>query len=135
MSYAKYKDLPGGEKKENFSAPNQQPSDSKITYIKDFNHKKQLIESHRICLVYIYADWCQPCKNIAAKYTQMSNKYASDGLCLIAKENVEVGISPDVRGVPTFQFFKDGKYLTMDIVGADILSVEKRLNELIQSLN
>ena len=134
MSYAKYKDLPGGEKKENFNSSNN-PPESKIVNIQNFNHKKQLIENHKISLVYIYADWCEPCKKIAAKYNQMSNKYALDGVCLIAKENVEVGISPDVRGVPTFQFFKDGNYLTMDIVGADILSVEKRLNELLQSLN
>ena len=60
------------------------------------------------------------------------NNYNNPGICMLLKENVENGLS-NCKGVPTFQFFKDGKYLNTDIIGADILSVDKRIQELLSS--
>ena len=52
-------------------------------------------------------------------------------MCALVEENSELNLS-NVRGVPTFQFFKNGQYVNEDIVGADINAVEKKLITLLQ---
>lgn len=146
-TYAKYKDLGGNDPNGSASNVNSvsqsapsQPSvaqqnvqvPSSVVEIQNLEHKKHIISNNRVCVIKIHASWCQPCKQIAPKYNQMANKYSGPGLCCLAQENSELGIS-NVRGVPTFQFFKEGRYLNNDIVGADIGIVEKRIIELLQS--
>lgn len=148
-NYAKYKDLGGATDSFNTAAPtqnttplqgvgNSQPQQpvapkqqpSRVIPITALEQKKKLILENKVCVVKIYADWCQPCKMIAPRYDQLSNKFL--GAACLATENSELGIS-NVKGVPTFQFFKNGKYINQDIVGGDINSVEKRIIELLQN--
>jgi len=121
--------------------PQQQMSNNKPSYpnqslpvidVKTIEEKKHYIANNKVCVVYIYGTFCEPCKQIASRYVELINKYNKLGLCMLLKENVENGLS-NCRGVPTFQFFKDGNYLNTDIVGADILSVEKKVQELLNS--
>jgi hypothetical protein len=55
---------------------------------------------------------------------------------LLAKQETKVeylsGGAEEVKGVPTFQFFKQGKYVG-SIVGADVPGVEKKLLELLSN--
>ena len=143
-NYAKYKDL--GASTDSFNMPqpsqkqplqgvgntpappNQNAPQSRVVHIQSLDHKKQLILENKVLVVKVYADWCGPCKMIATRYGQLSNKFFG-GACL-AEEDSELGIS-NVKGVPTFQFFKNGKYINQDIVGADITAVEKRVMELL----
>lgn len=142
-NYAKYKDLGGSTDSFNMPQPTQQPlqgvgntptppsqnaPQSRVVNIQSLDHKKQLILENKVLVVKVYADWCGPCKMIAPRYGQLSNKFFG-GACL-ANEDSELGIS-NVKGVPTFQFFKNGKYMNQDIVGADINAVEKRIMELL----
>ena len=143
-NYAKYKDLGGSTDSFNMPQPSQAaplqgvgnttpapqngPPQSRVVHIQSLDHKKQLILENKVCVVKVYADWCGPCKMIATRYGQLSNKFFG-GACL-AEEDSELGIS-NVKGVPTFQFFKNGKYINQDIVGADINAVEKRIMELL----
>jgi len=148
-NYAKYKDLGGNDPNgsasnintgsvpaqpvnQNIGVGTHSPMPSSVVEIQNLEHKKHLISNNRVCVVKIHADWCQPCKQIAPRYNQIANKYSGPGLCCLSQENSELGIS-NVRGVPTFQFFKEGRYLNNDIVGADISLVEKRIMELLQS--
>jgi thiol-disulfide isomerase/thioredoxin len=148
-NYAKYKDLGGGENNDSFNTgkssseskgvqqPNtQQPEVSPIIEIQSLEHKKHLLASgNKVFVVKVYANWCQPCKQIASRCSQIASKYLSQvppGMFIFAQENSDLKIS-NVKGVPTFQFFKDGKYINEDLVGADVAAVDKKIFELLRS--
>jgi thioredoxin 1 len=104
-----------------------------VMMIQSLTHKKQLINTNRILIVDISADWCGPCKVIAPRYAEMAQMYNRPGVCMLVKEDVDMKFSPTVRGVPLFQFYFNG-VLHSSITGADIDGVEAKLNELIQEL-
>ena len=149
-SYAKYKDLGnGGDSSNNVtgnSAPQMQPNQQmagvgagpptfghpEVVEVQSLEHKKHFINTHKVCVVKIHAEWCQPCKAIAPRYAQMAQKYNRPGVCVLVAENADLNLS-NVRGVPTHQFFKNGQYLNQDVVGADIAAVEKKLMELLST--
>lgn len=101
-----------------------------IISIEDKNQKIELIEQNRLLCVEIYADWCGPCKQIAADYSMMAAKYGTRG-ALLVKELYEKKLSSDIQGVPTFRFFLDGKMINEEVVGADLDSVEKIIQKLL----
>ena len=150
-SYAKYKDLGnGGDSSNNItgnSAPQMQPNQQmagvgagspppsghpEVVEIQSLEHKKHFINTHKVCVVKIHAEWCQPCKSMSLRYAQMAQKYNRPGVCALVAENSDLNLS-NVRGVPTHQFFKNGQYLNQDVVGADISAVEKKLMELLST--
>ena len=98
--------------------------------IKTIEDKRNFIKGNKVCVVYIYADFCHPCKIVAPLYEQLYSKYYSEGVCVLIKENAELNLSSNVTVVPTFQFFINGNYETT-ITGADIKSIEDKINELI----
>jgi thioredoxin 1 len=75
--------------------------------------------SKGVTLVDFYATWCGPCKMMAPVVEQLAQEFA--GRVNVAKvdvdENMELAMRFQVRGVPTFGIFKDGKLLQC-IVGA-----------------
>ena len=136
-NYAKYKDLGDGNKTENFSSQSVKPKSKfpPVYELKTQQDKLTLIKNNKICVVDIWADWCQPCKQIADRYAELAQKYTNLGECVIVKENIETKISENIRGVPTFQFFKDGILLqNKTVVGGDIKKVQETIEELLSSL-
>jgi thioredoxin 1 len=112
-----------------------QPPDAAV-HIENADHKSNLIQSHRIAVIDCYGDFCQPCKVIAPAYEELAKKYRRDGICVLAKEDVKLGLSNEVRGVPTFFIYKDGNVVDK-VVGADLTSedgVEQKLLNVIQTL-
>ena len=110
---------------------------SGVISIENLEHKINLIKQNRVCVVDVYADWCGPCKAISSRYEEIARKYSRPGVCAVVKENIEKNIKetslfPEVKGVPFFQFFKNGIFIT-SIVGADIQSVENKIVELINN--
>ena len=132
-NYAKYKDLGDGNKPvENF---NSKSSDKprpkfKVYEIQSQEDKNKLIQHNKLCVVDICAEWCQPCKQIADRYSELASKYSNPGNCVLVKENVDSKFSTGIKGVPTFQFFKEGK-LVETIVGGDIKEVQKTIENLL----
>ena len=104
-----------------------------VPEIETAEDKKNMLSSHKICLVDVYADWCGPCKLTAPGFAKMFKNYNLKGVVALAKENVELGLSRSVQVIPTFQYFVDGK-LDSIITGADVNSVEEKLVELIKSM-
>jgi thioredoxin 1 len=138
MSYAKYKDL--GEKKDG-----QEENNDNQVYafeIKNLQQKTDFIKNNILCVVKVWAEWCGPCKQIAGRYQKLAKQYSKPGFCMLIKQNIEdfkdssgnftelKGL-PIVKGVPTFQFFMNGKYID-SIVGADLKDVENKIKSLLQ---
>jgi len=104
-----------------------------VPEIQNAEDKKNMLSSFKICLIDIYADWCGPCKLTASAFTKLFKNYNLKGVVGLAKENVELGLSPSVQVIPTFQFIVDGK-LDSIITGADMDNVEQKLVSLIKNI-
>jgi len=103
-----------------------------IPIILKIEDKMHLIQNYKVCVVDVYADWCGPCKIVSPLFSQLFTKYNIPGICILAKENVDLKLSPNIQVVPSFQFFLYGQ-LESIISGADITLVENKIIELINS--
>ena len=83
------------------------------------NFKTEVLDSHLPVLVDFWAEWCIPCKLIAAALAEISEEYK--GKIKIGKLNVDehpdVAFQYQVRGIPNLKIFKGGK-IADEIVGA-----------------
>ncbi len=80
--------------------------------------KKQIASGSVI--VDFYTDWCGPCKAIAPAFEKLSKEHEGVKFLKVnVEENEEVGALHDVRSIPTFVGFRDGKMVGR-IEGADI---------------
>jgi len=102
----------------------------KITRHED---KNILLNKYKLVVVDVNADWCSPCKIVSPQFNKLYSKYNIDNVCTLAKENVDLGLSPSVTVVPTFQFFYKGN-LDSIITGADITQVEAKIIEILNKI-
>tara|TARA_B100000035_G_C20562718_1_gene363277 strand:- start:124 stop:393 length:270 start_codon:yes stop_codon:yes gene_type:complete len=82
-------------------------------------------------IYYFTASWCGPCKSIYPEIETLNNKYTNINFYKIdvdEQENDELCNKYNVSSIPYFLFFKDGVKIG-EVVGADIKSVEKIINE------
>lgn len=128
MSYSSYKNL-GNKTDEGI---NKEIMEKLVPRLTSTTDKMRVLTTHKIVVIDIYADWCQPCKAIAPRIAELSRKYSYPSLCAFAKENLDDKISnnEDITGVPTFQFYVGGKMIK-SIVGADVPEIEKQLVSLL----
>lgn len=105
-----------------------------IPQILKIEDKMYLIQNNKVCVVDVYADWCGPCKIVSPLFSKLFAKYNIPSICILAKENVDLKLSPSIQVVPSFQFFLNGQ-LESVISGADITLVENKIVELINSNN
>ena len=105
-----------------------------VPEIKTSDEKKNMINSFRICLIDVYAEWCGPCKITAPVFSNLFKNYNLAGVVGLAKENVELGLSPNVQVIPTFQFYVNGQFESV-MTGADMDALEKKLVELNYHIN
>lgn len=139
MSYAKFKNLGNQtasdqnelEQLRNNTKQNIQSNDNLIK-LRSLEHKKSLIGQNRLLVVDVYGEFCNPCKMLMPEFATLASKYNQPGTCMLVKEDVEMGFSPDVTGVSTFQFYFNGR-LHDSMLGADLKKVEQTILNLLQS--
>jgi thioredoxin 1 len=85
----------------------------------DDNFESEVLGSDKLTIVDLWAEWCGPCKQMNPVVEQLAQEY--EGRAVIGKLNVDdnpkVPMEYNVRGIPTFLFFKNGK-LVDRIVGS-----------------
>lgn len=123
--YKSYSDL--GRKEEN-------DGKDSVHEIKTLEEKENLIRNNRVVVFDIYTDWCAPCKQIASEYSAMSTIHSKMGECLLVKENLDLKLTENIRAIPTFQFYKDGRMVD-EIVGANIQLVQEKLKSILNQNN
>ncbi|KAG9447431.1 hypothetical protein H6P81_013559 [Aristolochia fimbriata] len=75
----------------------------------------------KVVVLDMYTQWCGPCKVIAPKYRELSEKF-SDVVFLkldCNQDNKSLAKELGIRVVPTFKIFKDGK-VVKEVTGAKI---------------
>lgn len=85
--------------------------------------------STQLIIIDMYATWCGPCKMIAPKIEQLSNKYLN---AIFVKVNVdeaeEISNHFNISSMPTFIFIKN--YEEVDrVIGANIQKIEEVLKK------
>ena len=84
-----------------------------MTQLTDDSFLEQIQDS-KLIAIKAYADWCQPCKNIAPIFAEMADLYESEVKCA----SINVDTNPvatshfGIRGLPTILFIKDGKVVS-----------------------
>ena len=74
---------------------------------------QELINGQTPVLVDFHATWCQPCKVMSPILKEVSKEIGDKGkvIKIDVDKNQKAAASFNVRGVPTFILFKEGKVL------------------------
>ncbi|KAL2006229.1 hypothetical protein VTN00DRAFT_9883 [Thermoascus crustaceus] len=76
-----------------------------------------------------FATWCGPCKAIAPKVAEFSERYPNAKFYQIDVDQLsDVAADLGVRAMPTFLLFKDGEQVG-EIVGANAAALEAAIKE------
>jgi thioredoxin 1 len=98
----------------------------------DASFESDVLSSDYVTVVDFWAEWCGPCKMMDPVLEELAIEY--DGRAMFGKLNVddnpEIPINYNIRGIPTFLFFKDGE-LKGKIVGA---TTKQALKDTIDSM-
>ena len=88
-----------------------QLSDYNVIEVQNIDHKNHIIVNNNVVCVYLFADWCIPCKKIAPEYAQLAKYFHNPGTSLLVKENIDLKLTKDYNcgGVPAFIFYKNGQ--------------------------
>ena len=108
----------------------QDKKDSKVVEITDDNFERAVTQSPVPVLVDFWAAWCAPCRAMAPHIDALAEAY--DGKVRFGKLDADAHQDTvarlDVRSLPTFLIFKDGK-----VVGQIVGAVPKsRLEDLVK---
>lgn len=103
--YASYKSL----------APNEDKT-PKYTCMEmqDLNHRKKMLTENKLVCIYLFAEWCVPCKTIGPLFAKLAQQYNRPGVCLLVKENVDLELTRDfqITSIPAFIFYYNGRLVT-----------------------
>jgi thioredoxin 1 len=116
----------------NATAPATTPEkkESKVVEITDENFERTVAASPVPVLVDFWAAWCSPCRAMAPHVEALAEAYAGQVRVgkLDADGNQDIVAKLDVRSLPTFLVFKEGK-----VVGQIVGAVPKsRLEDLVK---
>lgn len=93
------------------------------------NFETEVLQAQGTVLVDFYADWCGSCKMMAPLVERMAEKY--EGRIKIGKLNVEEAMEISdryqVRNIPTFIFFQNGKPVETHIGGMSAADLENKI--------
>jgi thioredoxin 1 len=132
MSYAKYKDLgdsglsAGSSNKSNSTSGSSPPSS--VYEIQSQEDKEQLLKSFRVVVNNIHGTFCSPCKQLAPRYEKLAKEMYDPGNIILVKENVELNLTKNIRGVPTFLIYVNGALISSTI-GGDFNELQNRIRD------
>jgi thioredoxin 1 len=107
-----------------------QNTDDDCVHVTSIEHKQEIINKHKVCVVDVYGTWCAPCVAIGPHFYELAKKYNASGMCALVKEDVDKHLSPSVTAVPAFVFYLNGVEVDT-LTGANIKGVELKLNQLL----
>ena len=84
-----------------------------VIEINEENFHQEVIENDSPVLLDIYAEWCNPCKQIQPAVEQLSEEYS--GRVKVCKANIEknsqLAKEYGISALPAFLSFKDGEMI------------------------
>ena len=90
---------------------------TKVTTKDSFN--SVVLSESKLVLTDFWAEWCGPCKQIAPRLEELSEKYSENlSVCKIdVDSNRELALEYNVRSIPSLILFKNGEQVDT-LIGA-----------------
>lgn len=113
-----------------------QPDDQIITIEDQETFDKFLrLTNQAVCVLDVYAKWCQPCKALAPAYFELSKMYKEKGIYLMKMDGEnpvfsESDLRQHITAFPTFLIFKNGQ-IVKKLVGGPISKIDEMLSVLV----
>ncbi|KAL1833188.1 hypothetical protein DCAR_0103257 [Daucus carota subsp. sativus] len=84
-------------------------------------------KDNKIVIVNFSASWCDPCRNVAPYYSELSEKHPSLMFLSIDVDDLnEFSSQWDIKATPTFFFLKNGQQYDK-LVGANRAELDKKI--------
>ena len=96
-----------------------------------------LLEAKGLVVVDFGAEWCKPCQHVKPLFDELSRKEAYRDVTFLtidADENPVIIGENSISAFPTFKFFLNSAEEDLPIVGADIIDVQAKLDELLAGM-
>ena len=79
----------------------------------------EVLQNDKLALVDFWAEWCGPCKQIAPRLDEISEKYSENlSVCKVdVDSNRELALQYNVRSIPSLMIFKKGEMID-SLIGA-----------------
>ena len=73
----------------------------------------EVLQNDKLVLVDFWAEWCGPCKQIAPRLDEISEKYSETlSVCKVdVDSNRELALQYNVRSIPSLMIFKEGEMI------------------------
>ena len=73
----------------------------------------EVLQNDKLVLVDFWAEWCGPCKQIAPRLDEISEKYSEYlSVCKVdVDSNRELALQYNVRSIPSLMIFKEGEMI------------------------
>ena len=73
----------------------------------------EVLQNDKLVLVDFWAEWCGPCKQIAPRLDEISEKYSENlSVCKVdVDSNRELALQYNVRSIPSLMIFKEGEMI------------------------
>ncbi|KAF4269371.1 hypothetical protein KXW98_002736 [Aspergillus fumigatus] len=114
-----------------FSSPAATMSHGKVIAVDNPVIYKALTSSGPV-VVDFFATWCGPCRAVAPKVGELSEKYSNVRFIQVDVDKVRsVAQEMNIRAMPTFVLYKDGQPLEKRVVGGNV----RELEEMIKSIS
>lgn len=110
-----------------------------VKEIKTIENFAEIISNQETSFTVIdfFADWCGPCKKIAPFIDKLADKYPTVSFYKINSDKEELALvcnACKISALPTFCFFRNGKYIT-NITGANEQNLEDKIIALLEIVN
>jgi thioredoxin 1 len=97
----------------------------------DANFKVEALESSKLVVVDLWAEWCGPCKMMGPIIDELADEFKDTTLVgkMDVDANSEVSVNYNVRGIPTFLFFKNGELVDKEVGAVGKKRLEDKIRQ------
>ena len=85
--------------------------------ITDDNFEHKVIQSNKPVLVFFWAQWCGPCKNMKQKLALVATEYHGriKVMKMYVDDNPNTTTKYGISGIPTLKIFKNGRVVSTQV--------------------
>lgn len=103
---------------------------AKVVSVNSANFKSEVEDYKGFVVLDVYAVWCGPCKKMKPIFEALSSQYPNIKFVqLDSGEASDIAKRFDVKSLPTFLYFKDGKLVGRQQGSMESLGIQGKIKE------